>query len=170
VAGEAKLGLSHARHLLLVGDGAEWIEALAGHQRWRATYQLDWWHLIHAFRRAFPDRPALVAELKEALYRWERERLLCLVRLARVTSRGDDERVERLWTYLGANRQGFYGARRLREHLSPQGKLVAVQGSGAVEKQMDLVVSCRFKGQGMRWTRRGANRLLKLRLRQLEAA
>jgi len=47
---------------------------------------------------------------------------------------------------------------------------VAVQGSGAVEKQMDPVVGRRFKGQGMRWTCRGANRLLKLRLRQLEAA
>ena len=47
---------------------------------------------------------------------------------------------------------------------------MAVQGSGAVEKQMDPVVGRRFKGQGMRWTRRGANRLLKLRLRQLEAA
>lgn len=33
---EAKLGISHAEHLLLVGDGAEWIEALAGHRRWQA--------------------------------------------------------------------------------------------------------------------------------------
>lgn len=45
-----------------------------------------------------------------------------------------------------------------------------VEGAGAVEKQMDVVVGRRFKGQGMRWTRRGANRLLKLRLRELERA
>ena len=37
-------------------------------------------------------------------------------------------------------------------------------------KQMDLVVDRRFQGQGMRWTRKGANRLLKLRLRELEKA
>jgi len=47
---------------------------------------------------------------------------------------------------------------------------VAVDGSGAIEKQLDLVVGRRPKGQGMRWTRRGANRLLKLRLRKLGAS
>jgi hypothetical protein len=45
-----------------------------------------------------------------------------------------------------------------------------VEGSGAIEKQMDLAVGRRFKGQGMRWTRKGANRLLKLRLRELDKA
>ena len=69
-----------------------------------------------------------------------------------------------------ANQHGFYGARWLREHLSPAAKLVAVEGSGAIEKQMDLVVARRFKGNGMRWTRKGANRLLKLRLRELDLA
>jgi hypothetical protein len=73
LAGEAKLGLSHAENLLLVGDGAEWIEALAGHRRWQATYQLDWWHLIHAIHRTFPDRPELVSELKRRLYNGDGE-------------------------------------------------------------------------------------------------
>lgn len=168
LAGEARLGLSHARHLLLVGDGAEWIEALAGHQRWKATYQLDWWHLTHAFHRTFPDRPQLVAQLKEALYQGQGQRLVELVALAQATGGSDRERVARLYGYVRANQYGFYGACRLREQLSPQGKLVAVEGSGAVEKQMDLVVGRRFKGQGMRWTRKGANRLLKLRLRELD--
>jgi len=170
LAGEKRLGLSRAQHLLLVGDGAEWIEALAGHARWRATYQLDWWHLIHALHRTFPDRPKLLSKLKRALYRGEGAGLLRLVRLAEATGVGDPERVARLLTYLQANQEGFYGARRLREQLSSQARLVAVEGSGAVEKQMDLVVGRRFKGQGMRWTRRGANRLLKLRLRELERA
>lgn len=170
LAGEAKLGLSHAQHLLVVGDGAEWIEALAGHRRWQATYQLDWWHLTHALHRTFPDRPAFVSELKRSLYRGDGERLINLVSLARLAGDGDPERVAHLETYLRANREGFYGARRLRKRLSPEARLVAVEGSGAIEKQMDLVVGRRFKGQGMRWTRKGANRLLKLRLRELEKA
>lgn len=37
LAGERRLGLSRAQHLLLIGDGAHWIEALAGSQRWKAT-------------------------------------------------------------------------------------------------------------------------------------
>ncbi len=36
--GEAHLAISRARHLLLVGDGADWVEALVGNDRWRATY------------------------------------------------------------------------------------------------------------------------------------
>lgn len=170
LAGEAKLGISHAQHLLLVGDGAEWIEALAGHRRWQATYQLDWWHLAHALHRTFPDRPALVAELKQSLYSGDGERLINLVSLARVAGDGDSQRMAQLETYLRANRDGFYGARRLRRYLSPEARTVAVEGSGAIEKQMDLMVGRRFKGQGMRWTRKGANRLLKLRLREMEKA
>lgn len=168
--GEARLGLSRAQHLLLVGDGAEWIEALAGHERWKATYQLDWWHLMRAFHRTFPDRPSLVAALKEALYEGRGAEVVGLVALAKVQGMGDAEKVRKLEGYVRANQHGLYGARWLRGELSPQAKLVAVEGAGAVEKQMDVVVGRRFKGQGMRWTRRGANRLLKLRLRELERA
>lgn len=38
--GEKHLGLSHALHLLLIGDSAEWVEDLAGYNRWKATYHL----------------------------------------------------------------------------------------------------------------------------------
>ncbi|MEW6569533.1 MAG: UPF0236 family transposase-like protein, partial [Chloroflexota bacterium] len=76
LAAEAHLGLSHAQHLLLVGDGAEWVEALAGHpgrtpgrcDRWRATYQLDWWHLARAVHRTFPDHPQLLQRIQRSLY------------------------------------------------------------------------------------------------------
>lgn len=170
LAGERRLGLSQTRHLLLVGDGAEWIEALAGHQRWKATYQLDWWHLTHAFHRTFPERPELVKALKEALYQGRSPEVVRLVALARALGQGDPQKMEQLYRYVEGNQHGFYGAWRLREELSPQARAVAVVGSGAVEKEQDLVVGRRFKGQGMRWTRKGANRLLKLRIRELERA
>lgn len=166
--GEAQLGLSHAHHLLLVGDGAEWIEALAGHERWRATYQLDWWHLTHAFHRTFPEHPRLVQRLKRDLYRGEGNKIIPAVRLARLNGIGDPEQIGKLLTYLETNQGGFYGARSLRPHLSPEARLVCVEGSGAVEKHIDLAICRRFKGQGMRWTRTGANRLLKLRIRELD--
>jgi hypothetical protein len=168
--GEAHLGLSHAHHLLLVGDGAEWIEALAGHERWRATYQIDWWHLVHALHRTFPEHPRLVQRLKSDLYRGEGDKIIPTVRLARLNGIGDPEQIDKLLTYLEANQAGFYGARSLRPQLSPQARLVCVEGSGAVEKHIDLTICRRFKGQGMRWTRKGANRLLKLRIRELDRA
>ena len=168
--GEALLGLSHAQHLLLVGDGADWIETLAGHDRWRATYQLDWWHLIHAFRRTFPEHPKLVHKLKQALYQGEGEKILPIVRLAKLNDLGQEERVDVLITYLETNQEGFYGARKLRPRLSAEAKRVCVEGSGAIEKHIDLIVCRRFKGQGMCWTRVGANRLLKLRIIELDRA
>lgn len=168
--GEARLGLSRAQHLLLVGDGADWVEALAGHDRWRATYQLDWWHLTHAFHRTFPDHPQLVKRLKHNLYRGEGDKIIPAVRLAKINGIGDPERVESLLGYLETNQAGFYGARSLRPHLSPEARLVCVEGSGAVEKHIDLTICRRFKGQGMRWTRAGANRLLKLRIKELDKA
>lgn len=170
LAGEAQLALSRARHLLLVGDGADWVEALAGHDRWRATYQLDRWHLTQAFQRTFPDHPKLVHRLKQALYRGQGHRIIPAVRLAQLNGAGDPERVQSLLGYLETNQAGFYGARALRPHLSSEGKLVCVEGSGAVEKHIDLSICRRFKGQGMRWTRAGSNRLLKLRLRELDKA
>lgn len=168
LAGEARVGLSRARHLLLIGDGADWIEHLAGHERWKATYQLDWWHILRHLRRAFPTRPDLVARLQQVLRQGDAAQLLRLVALARVTGAGDPQQVAELETYLHTNARGFYGARRLRPLLSAKARLVAVNGSGAIEKQMDVTIGRRFKGPGMRWTRRGANRLLKLRLRELE--
>jgi hypothetical protein len=170
LTGEAQLGLSRAQHLLLVGDGAEWIEALAGHDRWRATYQLDWWHLTQAFQRTFPEHPTLVQRLKADLYEGQGQKIVPAVRLARLNGVGDPEQVDKLLTYLEANQAGFYGARSLRPKLSEEAKLVCVEGSGAVEKHIDLAICRRFKGQGMRWTRRGANRLLKLRIRELDRA
>lgn len=170
LAGEQRLALSRALHLLMVGDGADWIEALAGHERWKAVYQLDWWHLTHAFHRTFSDRPQLVARLKEALYQGKGQEVVRLVALAKALGEGDPQRVSQLYGYVQANQQAFYGAWRLREYLSPVARLCAVVGSGAIEKEQDLVVCRRFKGQGMRWTRKGANWLLKLRIRELERA
>lgn len=164
---EAHLGLSRAQHLLLVGDGADWIEALAGHDRWRATYQIDWWHLAQAFQRTFPEHPKIVHKLKQALYRGQAHQIIPIVRLAQLNHIGDPDRVASLLGYLHTNRTGFYGARSLRPLLSAQARLVCVDGSGAVEKHIDLAICRRFKGQGMRWTRAGANRLLKLRVQEL---
>jgi hypothetical protein len=167
---ETHLGISQARQVLLVGDGADWIEALAGHDRWRATYQLDRWHLTHAFHRTFPDHPQLVKKLKQALYRGQGKKIIPAVRLAKINGVGDPEQVESLLGYLQANQAGFYGARSLWPQLSPEGRLVCVEGSGAVEKHIDLIICRRLKGQGMCWTRKGANRLVKLRIRELDRA
>lgn len=170
LTGERHLGLSRAQHLLLIGDGADWIEALAGSHRWKATYQLDWWHLRRAITNAFPGQPRVIRRLLRHLHTGRGDRLPALIRALKVARRGDPLSLDTLLGYVRANAHGLYGADQLRPHLSPAARLVAVHGSGAVEKHIELVIGRRFKGRGMRWSRRGANRLLKLRLRQLQAA
>lgn len=157
IKGEAHLGLSRARHLLLVGDGAEWVEALAGHDRWRATYQLDWWHLTNAIHRTFPEHPQLVKRLKRYLYRGEGDKIIPAVRLAKINGIGDPERVDVLLGYLETNQGGFYGARSLRPHLSAEARLLCVEGSGAVEKNIDIVICRRFPGLSVQDRQRAGN-------------
>jgi hypothetical protein len=42
-----------------------------------------------------------------------------------------------------------------------EAKGVLVSSSGAMEKNIDVVIGRRFKRQGMSWTKEGANNLLK---------
>src|SRR3989442_587542 len=53
---------------------------------------------------------------------------------------------------------------RRRPCVSPQARPLLTHGTGAIEKNIETVIARRFKRWGMRWTRRGAHRLLKLRL------
>jgi hypothetical protein len=167
LACEERLALSRARHLLVVGDGADWIESLAGHERYKATYQLDHWHIIEQARRVFAARPQVVNEIARALHEGDTNRVLRSVAVARLAAAVDADQLRQFESYLRSNRHGIHGARRLRTQLSPKAQLAAVEGSGAVEKQGDLLVSRRFEHAGMRWTKAGANRLLKLRAKEL---
>lgn len=166
--GEKHLGLSLAENVLLVGDGASWIEPLAGGDRYKAVYQLDWWHLERKIWDAFGDKPEAAAHLVSCLKEGRAEEILRAVRLRLAMGGGVPERLEGLQTYLEGNWQGLYGAHSLRGKLSEEGRKVLVVGSGAIEKQCDLVIKRRMKGQGMRWTKKGANHILKLRLRGME--
>jgi len=166
--GEKHLGLSRAENVLLVGDGASWIEPLAGGDRYKAVYQLDWWHLERKLWETFGTRPEVAEHLVECLRQRQPEEIRRAVKLRLALGEGVRERLEDLAAYLENNWHGLYGAHSLAPKLSAEGRKVLVVGSGAIEKQIDLVVERRMKGQGMRWSKRGANHLLKLRLRRME--
>lgn len=145
LVGERHLGLTQAQHLLLVGDGASWIETLAGESH-LPTGLVASHSCPDLSGRTFPDRPELVERLKESLYSGQGEEVVRLVALAQAMGEGDPQRVVPLYGYLQSNKHGFYGAWRLREQLSPAAQVVAVEGSGAIEKQQDLVVAPIHRG------------------------
>jgi len=91
----------------------------------------------------------------------KREEHRNLLKLKRLVD-GPSEKLDDLLSYLEENWHGIYGSRNLRGKVGAREILVV--GSGGIEKNIDLALCRRFKGRGMRWTRSGAQNLLKLRL------
>jgi len=162
--GEEKLVLSKAQNVLLIGDGDQWISAIAQGPYFMATYQIDWWHILVKIHQTFSDQPHLVAELVDYLYSGRGKEMLDTIKLARLLC-GDNERKKKitaLASYIENNFDGLYGSRSLKDRV--EAKRVLVSSSGAMEKNIDVVIGRRFKKQGMSWTKEGANNLLKLRI------
>ena len=113
--------------------------------------------------QTFSDQPKLVSELIDYLYSGQDEKLLATVKLARLLCEDRDKRQKMadLVTYIENNRGGLYGSRSLWDKV--EAKMVLVSSTGAMEKNIDVVIGRRFKKQGMSWTTKGANNLLKLR-------
>ena len=161
--GEEKLALSKARNLLILGDGDPWIKEIAEGPFFMGIYQLDWWHLMRKVRQTFSDQPKLASELIDYLYSGQAGEMLSTVRLARLLCEDGDreEKITGLVTYLENNWDGLYGSRSLRD--KGEAKRVLVCSSGAMEKNIDIVIDRRFKRHGQSWTTEGVNNLLKLR-------
>jgi len=70
------------------------------------------------------------------------------------------QKIADLVTYIENNRDGLYGSRSLRDKV--EAKRVLVCSTGAMEKNIDVVIDRTFKKHGMNWTTKGVNNLLKL--------
>jgi hypothetical protein len=160
--GEQNFHLGGARNLLFIGDGARWINEIAGADYWKSVYQLDWWHYQRKLRQALQGEEKLIGKLVRLLREGRGEEHRRLLRLRRMTVREEAEKVDELLDYLEDNWEGLYGSWSLRGKVKAQEVLVV--GSGAVEKNIELMIGRRFKKRGMSWSREGANNLLKLRI------
>jgi len=161
--GEEKLCLSKARNQLVLGDGDTWIRNIAEGPYFMATYQLDWRHLMVKIHQTFSDQPKLASELIDYLYSGQAGEMLTTARLARLLCEDRDKkrRIADLVTYIENNWDGLYGSRSLRGKV--EAKRVLVCCTGAMEKNIDIVIDKRFKRLGQSWKTEGVNNLLKLR-------
>ena len=112
----------------------------------------------------FSDQPKLVSELIDYLYPGQGERMLTTVKLACLLCEDKDkrQRIADRVTYIENNRDGLYGSRSLKDKV--EAKRILVCSTGAMEKNIDIVIGRRFKKHGMSWITKGANNLLKLRI------
>jgi len=78
--------------------------------------------------------------------------------------RQEAEKLDEFLDYLEENWKWIYGSWSLRGKVKAQEVLVV--GSGAMEKNIELLIGRRFKKRGMSWSRQGADNLLKLRVKK----
>jgi len=166
--GEKRLEIGGAKHLLFIGDGAKWINEIAGADYWKSVYQLDWWHYQRKLREALRGEEKLIGELMRLLREGKGEEHRRLLRLRRMMIREEGEKLDELLDYLEDNWEGLYGSWSLRGKVKAQEVLVV--GSGAVEKNIELIIGRRFEKRGMSWSREGANNLLKLRIERQDSS
>ena len=158
------LGVATARHVLVKGDGAEWIcqaaeQVFPGH-----VFQLDRWHLLERIREFAGALPRLLKRLQRWVYQGRVAALIRSLRqLVGADARSEEARQE-LLGYVTRHAQAITAVDRLRPQVSPASRPLLTHGTGAMEKNIEIFIARRFKRWGMRWTRRGAHALLKVRL------
>lgn len=159
--GMARYGLHLVPNILCVHDGLdEWGKTF---RDWLpgAIHQVDHFHIGKRLKEATGDDERAFKQLRRRVYA---DPAGTASRVRRGHYRVKPEHREELAGYLAGVAPDFWGIRRLPRHLR-RGRMF-IKGSGVIEKHQDLVVCRRMKGRGMRWTRRGADRLLALQARR----
>jgi len=160
-------GLDVAKEVVVLGDGAPWIWELAAMHFPHATHIVDWYHVsqhlgevAHAVYGAESPRGAAWVERQQTrLHEGQFDRALRSLRSLRPPSQEAAETLRTNREYFRTNRERM----RYNEYRD-QGLHIA---SGIVESACKHVAHQRLKRAGMRWTQRGAQATLNLRLLDL---
>jgi hypothetical protein len=156
--------VERAKHVVVKGDGAEWICQGAALVFPRHVFQLDRWHLLDRIAQFAGSQPRLWKRLRTWVFQGRVSALARSLRhLVGADTRSEEARRE-LLGYVTRHAEAITAVDRLRPQVSLQARPLLTHGTGAMEKNIETVIGRRFKRWGMRWTRRGAHHLLKLRL------
>ena len=154
-------GLSRARQVVFLSDGAAWIKEIARTCFPQAVWVLDFYHAaqhVKALAEAVDgaDTPAAQRRFKKWRKSLLKGRVASILTAAQAARRvASPEQRNRELAYLKANRSGMDYA-----HFQSQGIFI---GSGVVEAACKTVVSKRLKQSGMFWSQTGAENVLALR-------
>jgi len=151
-------GLEQAAQVVFISDGAAWIKGVHATHFPQALYVLDLWHLERALRLTLGAEHSEIPALVAAATAGQPDEILRRLRRLAVRTRGPDAHaaLRQLIEYVQTNAEGIRNLPR-----------APLWGSGAVEKQADVLVARRFKTRGMSWYRPGAAALQRLRLLKL---
>ncbi len=159
-------------HLLLIGDGGEWIWNRADHLRQRQTEVTEILDLYHAREHVWEVAHALLGtgvaghqwgeQLCEAMPAKGGAIVLAALAKLRPRTKAQRELLQKATEYFQTNL-----ARMDYPHYAQQGWPL---GSGIVESACRLICGLRCKQPGMRWSVGGAQNVLSLRALALSAA
>jgi hypothetical protein len=161
-----RCGLMHAEEVVLLGDGAQWIWDRIGGVLDGATHIVDWYHAMEhvwacgrdLYGEGGSETETWVKEIESLLWDGNVRAILSRLRDERAQARSPTKRkaLESLTTYL-TNQDDRLAYDRFRD----RGLDI---GSGRVEGACKSVVGTRMKRSGMRWSARGAQATLSLRV------
>lgn len=158
-----RYGLSRARGLSVLGDGAAWIWNIANDKFPNAIQIVDYFHasehlgdlakVVHAKNTAIRDL-WLDMQRKELL---EGDVALVIESMSRMETDGQEakEMIRQTVQYFETNEH--------RMQYAKFRKMGLFIGSGVIEAGCKTIVGQRLKQSGMRWTKRGANAIISLR-------
>jgi len=161
-------GLSRARKIVILGDGAEWIRNLAELHFPGAIHIVDLYHarqhLWGVARALFPNNPIsqkawMKVHQKRLLDKGKIEKLVAALRSLLPAHPQAAAKLQDEADYFEKNAERMRYPKFRRQHL--------FVGSGVIEAGCKTVIGSRLKQSGMFWTVRGANAILALRCAHL---
>ena len=158
---EFRRRFSHAGEVVVIGDGAPWIDTIAQGHFQGATRIVDWYHAAeHVGKLAELCHPKGSESWEELRKRWIgklwRGKVHALVRdVEHRLSPPQREEGERQLRYFTA-----HAAAMRYDLFRAKGFFI---GSGVVESACKTIVCQRFKASGMRWSQKGLKAILSLR-------
>lgn len=164
-----KYGVNENTLIIIRGDGDQWIKNLKYDYFPRAKYFLDWWHVKKNMRNTFGKEPTKI--MMEYVYNRNPNGLLQHIRethLNDIHSLGEKtyEVFRSFYYYIENNREGleFSG---IDPEFKKQHPGMFKRGSGAIERNIDLVVGERCKLKRMSWSKQGLDNMIYLRSKKL---
>jgi hypothetical protein len=156
-------GLFNAKHIVVLGDGAEWIANIAETHFSQAQFIVDYYHAaehVGELCRALFDRDSL--RLKSYRDKWTgylwNGQVEILIQEATALLPKDPGSKKEARTQIG-----YFEKKKNHMQYEDYRNQHLFIGSGVVEAACKTLVGARLKQSGMEWTIRGANAVLALR-------
>jgi hypothetical protein len=154
---EERLSLSKVKKVIFGGDGDSWITSGIKDYFSSATYILCLYHLYKKFKESLGRRKEEQKAIKDLLLSNQIDKGLSVIDQLIRNSQDlkEKDNLVKLYTYISRNRQGITNQVRLKDQ--------EIERAGAIESNINKVITSRFKKRGMSWSKPGALALLKIK-------